>query len=156
MRIFAGYTSDSNVSSNSVMCVFMSPWGLKGRAKIQYGTVSMSNCRQLKSATHHIQHIYTLHENKFTCSKYRKNVKKKKDDKHATGSMVVMLKPELLPLFANAKLTKLMLLGRKPLNYLRLKKPQITQCLILFRYGARAFTSLCYEKTSIEWWVCVA
>lgn len=56
-----------------------------------------------------------------------------------TGSGFVLpkpVKPQLFALFANAKLAKLVLLGRKRQNYLRLKMSQITQCLILFRYSA--------------------
>ncbi len=102
----------------------------------------MSNCWQHKSGTRQVYtylhlpwepiHLFSIQK---TCQEEKK-VGVYKEDKDVTGSWVEMLKPQLSSLFANAELTKLMLLGRKRLNYLRLKKPQITECLILFRCRA--------------------
>ena len=51
-------------------------------------------------------------------------------------------KAPVASMFANAKLTQQELPGREQPNYLRLKKSQNIQCLILFGYKAQSVISL--------------
>lgn len=83
--------------------------------------------------------------------KKRKRHNKVKDRCHWIWSLLLKLvKPQLFPLFANAKLSKLVLLGKSDCTTWGLKSPRSLSVLFCLDTVLRAFTSFCYGKTSTD------